>query len=110
MLWYMVNGKLSWHNLGGPVSIAKASKIAIHQGIKSFVDFLALISLSLAIMNLLPIPVLDGGHIVIYAIEWIRGKPISLNAQLLFFKLGFIAVLGVSCLALYNDFLKLFNL
>lgn len=109
-LWLMLNGDLSWHNLGGPVSIAKASKMAMHQGVKSFVDFLALISLSLAIMNLLPIPVLDGGHILIYSIEWLTGKPMAIQIQQLLFKFGVIVVLGVTFLALYNDFLKLFNL
>lgn len=110
MLGLMLSGNVSWHNLGGPVSIAKASKVAMHQGIKSFVDFLALISLSLAIMNLLPIPVLDGGHILIYAIEWLTGKPMAIDIQRLLFKFGMIFVLGVTFLALYNDFLKLLNL
>ncbi len=110
MLGLMLSGNVSWHNLGGPVSIAKASKIAMYQGVKSFVDFLALISLSLAIMNLLPIPVLDGGHILIYGIEWLTGKPMAIGIQQLLFKFGMIFVLGVTFLALYNDFLKLFNL
>lgn len=110
MLWLMIKGKVSWHNVGGPITIAKASQTAIYQGVKSFVDFLALISLSLAIMNLLPIPVLDGGHIIIYAIEWLTGKPISIGTQQILFKFGLIVVLGVTFLALYNDFLKLFNL
>lgn len=92
------------------MAIAKASQAAIHQGVKAFVDFLALISLSLAVMNLLPIPVLDGGHILLYSIEWLVGKPISLGAQQLFFKAGLIIVLGITCLALYNDFLKLLHL
>lgn len=110
MLKYMLQGQVSWHNLGGPVTIAKASQTALHQGVKAFVDLLALISLSLAVMNLLPIPVLDGGHILIYAIEWIGGKPLPVAAQQMLFKLGLIVVLGATCLALYNDFLKLFNL
>ncbi len=110
MLQYMLNGKVSWHNLGGPVTIAKASQGALHQGVKAFIDLLALISLSLAIMNLLPIPVLDGGHILIYAIEWLRGKPLELPIQQLLFKIGLVFVLGVTGLALYNDILKLLNL
>lgn len=110
MLSYMLQGKVSWHNIGGPVSIAKASQNALHQGIKAFVDLLALISLSLAVMNLLPIPMLDGGHIVLYAIEWTTGKKISNSTQQLLFKIGLIAVLTISGLALYNDFLKLLNL
>lgn len=61
-------------------------------------------------MNLLPIPVLDGGHILIYAIEWLRGKPLELPIQQLLFKIGLVFVLGVTGLALYNDILKLLNL
>ncbi len=110
MLSYMVQGKLSWHNLGGPISVAKASQAALHQGVKAFIDLLALISLSLAIMNLLPIPVLDGGHIVIYTIECITGKKLSSASQQILFKIGLIAVLAISGIALYNDFIKLFNL
>lgn len=109
MLNMMVQGKMSWHNLGGPVSIAKASAGAMHQGVKAFVDLLALISLSIALMNLLPVPVLDGGHIMIYAIEWIIGKPISNTIQHMMFKIGLIFVLSLTVLALYNDFLKLLN-
>ena len=105
----MLQGKISWHNLGGPVTIAEASKTALRQGVKSFIDLLALISLGLAVMNLLPIPVLDGGHILLYLIEWIRGKPLAINTQLLLFKIGMVVVLGIMFLALYNDFLKMFN-
>lgn len=110
MLYYMLQGKVSWHNLGGPVSIAKASGAALHQGVKAFVDLMALISLSLAIMNLLPIPVLDGGHILLYTIELLRGRPIELKTQQFLFTIGLILVLTFTSLALYNDFLKLFNL
>lgn len=109
MLTMMAQGKMSWHNLGGPVSIAKASAGAMHQGVKAFIDLLALISLSIALMNLLPVPVLDGGHIMIYAIEWIIGKPISNTIQHMMFKIGLVLVLSLTVLALYNDFLKLLN-
>lgn len=110
MLSYMLQGKVSWHNLGGPVSIGKASQVALHQGLKAFVDLLALISLSLAVMNLLPIPMLDGGHIVLYSIEWVTGKKINPATQQILFKIGLVAILAISGIALYNDFLKLFNL
>lgn len=109
MVTMMLQGKMSWHNVGGPVTIAKASEGALHQGIKAFVDLLALISLSIAFMNLLPIPVLDGGHIVIYAIEWLIGKQINNNVQQLIFTVGLFIVLAISSLALYNDFIKIFN-
>lgn len=110
ILYSMLQGKVSWHNLGGPVTIAKASQNALAHGVKTFVDLLALISISLAIMNLLPIPILDGGHILLYSIEWIRGKPITNAAEQLLLKLGLAIVLTITGLALYNDVLKLFNL
>lgn len=100
-------GKISVNNLGGPISIAKASRGALASGIKDFVDFLALISIGLAIMNLLPIPVLDGGHILIYAIEWVIGKEVTHSMQILIFKISFVLVMGISILAIYNDILRL---
>lgn len=109
MLTMIAKNKVSWHNLGGPVSIAKASEGAIHQGVKAFIDLLALISLSIALMNLLPIPVLDGGHILIYGIEWLIGKPIDNRIQNILFTIGLFIVLSLTGLALYNDFLKLLN-
>lgn len=109
MLTMIATNKVSWHNLGGPVSIAKASEGALHQGVKAFIDLLALISLSIALMNLLPIPVLDGGHILIYGIEWLIGKPIDNRIQNLLFTIGLFIVLSLTGIALYNDFLKLLN-
>lgn len=109
MIGSMLSGKISWHNVGGPVSIAQASGNALHQGFKSFIDLLALISIGLAIMNLLPIPVLDGGHIVIYTIEMIIGKQIDVKTQQLIFSIGMIIVLAISMMAIYNDVLKIFN-
>ncbi|MCC2645132.1 MAG: rseP, partial [Burkholderiales bacterium] len=72
-LYQLVTNKVSLYNLGGPISIAKIGGVAIHNGLINFAEFLALISIGLAIMNLLPIPVLDGGHILIYVIELIIG-------------------------------------
>lgn len=109
MIQSIVSGKVSWHNVGGPVSIAQASGDALHQGIKTFIDLLALISISLAIMNLLPIPVLDGGHILIYTIEMIIGKQIGIKTQQLIFSIGMMIVLSISMMAIYNDVLKIFN-
>lgn len=110
MLSLMLQGKVSWHNISGPVTIAQTSAVALNQSFNAFVDLLAMISLSLAVMNLLPIPALDGGHIVLYALEWWRGKGLDLSTQQFLFKLGFGIIIGLSFLALYNDFLRLFNL
>ena len=103
----MLQGKMSVKNLGGPIAIASAGKKALHDGFKNFVDFLALISIGLGVMNLLPIPVLDGGHIVIYAIEWVIGHEVSHKAQMLIFKVGFILILAISALVIFNDILRL---
>ncbi|MFN8769719.1 MAG: RIP metalloprotease RseP [Neisseriaceae bacterium] len=103
----ILSGHMSAANLGGPISIAKAGELALEDGIKKFADFLAIISLGLAIMNLLPIPVLDGGHLVIYIVEWIIGKEVSHKTQMLIFKIGFILVIAISLFAIYNDILRL---
>lgn len=105
----MVNGSISWHNIGGPVSIAKAYGVAISHGFTEYIQLLVIISLSIAIMNLLPIPVLDGGHILIYSIEWIVGKQINKEIQHIIFLIGFILIMFVTLLAFFNDFTKLFN-
>ena len=106
-LYGILIGQVSLHNLGGPISIAKASSGALALGIKAYIDFLALISISLAIMNLLPIPILDGGHIVIYLIEWIIGREVTHNVQIFIFKLGFVLLMCVTLFAIYNDILRL---
>ncbi len=103
----MVEGKMSVKNLGGPIAIATAGSKAMHDGFKRFVDFLALMSIGLGVMNLLPIPVLDGGHVVIYAVEWIIGREVPHNVQMLIFKVGFILILGISALVIFNDILRL---
>lgn len=99
------NGTLS--NLGGPIMVAKVGGKAFSLGIKEFVNFLALISIGLALINLLPIPVLDGGHVLIYLVEWIIGKEVSYSLQNIIFMLGIILVVGISFIALYNDLLRL---
>lgn len=103
----MISGNMGVSNLGGPISIAKAGSSALEGGFKHFADFLAVISLGLAIMNLLPIPVLDGGHVVIYLVEWVIGHEVSHTLQGLIFRVGFVLVVGISLLAIYNDVLRL---
>lgn len=106
-LYQIVTGSISPYNLGGPISIAKVGGHAMSDGIVRFAEFLALISIGLAIMNLLPIPVLDGGHILIYMIEIIIGKQLAINIQEFIFKIGFVFVLGLSIFAIYNDMMRL---
>jgi len=106
-IYQIVTGGISLYNLGGPISIAKVGGVAIHDGIVRFAEFLALISIGLAIMNLLPIPVLDGGHILIYLIEIIIGRQLTNDIQEFIFKIGFVFVLGLSLFAIYNDIMRL---
>ncbi|MEY3883951.1 MAG: hypothetical protein RLZZ379_1229 [Pseudomonadota bacterium] len=107
MLGNMVTGQLSWKGMSGPVTIASYAGQSASLGIKAFVGFLALISISIAVLNLLPIPVLDGGHFMYYVIEIFTGKPVSEEAMIIGQKIGF-ALLGfMMILALYNDINRL---
>lgn len=104
MIGGMIGGYVSTKNISGPVGIATIAGDSVQAGMPSFIFFLVVMSLSLGIMNLLPIPVLDGGHLVYYLAEAIRGKPLSERTLLVAQRLG-IAVLGLlTLLAFYNDF------
>lgn len=100
-------GDLSPKNLSGPITIAKVAGDSAKSGIDSFVRFIAILSIMLGVMNLLPIPVLDGGHLMYYLIEAIKGSPVSDRIQLVGFKIGFAVVMGLMVFALYNDFSRL---
>ena len=91
------------NQLAGPVRIAKISSDAAERGLYGFIVFLSVLSLNLAIMNLLPIPVLDGGHLVFCAIEAIRGKPVSKEFQNKAFSVGLAILLGIMFLAIFGD-------
>ncbi len=107
MLGNMIVGQLSWKGMSGPVTIASYAGQSASLGIKAFIGFLALISISIAVLNLLPIPVLDGGHLMYYVIEIFTGKPVSEAAMIIGQKIGF-ALLGcLMILALYNDINRL---
>jgi regulator of sigma E protease len=73
----------------------------------SWLGVLALLSISLGVLNLLPIPVLDGGHLLFYLIEWVKGSPVSERVQMVGFQIGVSVVLGIMLLALYNDISRL---
>jgi len=107
MLGKMLTGDLSWRNLSGPVAIADYAGQSSRVGWYAYVAFLALISISLGVLNLLPIPVLDGGHLVYYGLEAIRGRPLSERFLELTQKAG-LAVIGLMmAVALFNDFSRL---
>lgn len=100
-------GEISTKNLSGPISIAKVAGSSAESGLESFVAFLALLSIFLGVFNLLPIPVLDGGHLLYYLIEAIKGSPVSEKVQMAGYQVGLFLVIGLSVLALYNDIMRL---
>lgn len=103
----MLFGELSAKNLSGPISIAKVAGASAESGIHSFLNFLAYLSISLGVLNLLPIPVLDGGHLLFYGVEWVRGKPLSEKVQAWGMQIGIAIVMGVMFFAIFNDIARL---
>ena len=103
----MVRGLIGLDNLSGPITIAKVAGQSAEMGWKTFISFMALMSVSLGILNLLPIPMLDGGHLVYYFIELIRGKPVSEQIQLVGLKIGMLLLGSMMFLAIFNDFMRL---
>ena len=102
----IITGDVSSKNISGPISIAKYAGISANAGLNQFLKFLALISISLGVINLLPIPMLDGGQIVYQTLEWIKGSQLSARFQLLGQQFGMITLLLLMSMAFYND---LFN-
>ncbi len=104
MMWYMVTGQTSWKGISGPVTIAAYAGESAGLGIAAFLSFIALISISIGVLNLLPIPVLDGGHLMYYMAEIIKGSAVSEQTMLVGQKIG-IGLLGLlMILAIFNDF------
>lgn len=89
--------------MSGPITIAKVAGTSAQSGLADFLNFLAYLSISLGILNLLPIPVLDGGHLLFYLYEWARGKPLPEKVQAWGMQIGIALVIGVMLLALFND-------
>lgn len=106
-LWKMILGDVSVKNLSGPITIAKVADSSVSNGLQAFIGFLALLSVSLGVLNLLPIPVLDGGHILFYAIEAVRGKAVSEKTQIIAIQVGMALLLGLMIIAFYNDISRL---
>ena len=107
MLGKMAIGEVSWKNLSGPVTIADYAGQSAQLGIGAYVAFLALISISLGVLNLLPIPLLDGGHLLYYLVEIFKGSPLSERAMELGQRLGLTLLLSLMAFAFYNDLNRL---
>jgi regulator of sigma E protease len=103
MLGKMITGALSWKNLSGPITIADYAGQSVKAGGKSFLNFIALVSISLGILNLLPIPLLDGGHLMYYIAEAIKGRPVSERFMEIGQQVGMALLLALMLLAFYND-------
>jgi regulator of sigma E protease len=104
----MISGKQSPRNIGGPIMITKLSGQVARLGAEAFLSFMAMLSISLAVLNMLPIPVLDGGHLVFLAIEGIRGgRPLSMQTRMRFTQVGFVMIVGIMLWAVGNDVWRL---
>ncbi|VAW49417.1 Intramembrane protease RasP/YluC, implicated in cell division based on FtsL cleavage [hydrothermal vent metagenome] len=109
MLQRMFFGDVSLQHLSGPISIAQFSGQAMQSGLVTFLGLLGLISLSIGLLNLLPIPILDGGHLVYYLIEMVKGSPVSVQIMEIGQRIGIVLIIGLTFVALFNDILRISN-
>ena len=109
MLYKMVAGEVSWKNISGPITIADYAGQSAEMGWLAYLSFLALISISLGVLNLLPVPLLDGGHLMYYIAEIITGRPVSERAMEIGQQIGLALLLGLMAFAFYNDINRLIS-
>jgi regulator of sigma E protease len=107
VLWKMVTGEASLNNISGPITIAQYAGVTATIGFTTFIGFLAIISVSLGVLNLLPIPMLDGGHLFYYLIEAIKGGPVSETFEARGQQIGVMILALLMMIALFNDFQRL---
>jgi regulator of sigma E protease len=107
MLGKMITGQASVKNLSGPISIAQYAGDSAQSGIATFLWFLGIVSVSLGVLNLLPVPLLDGGHLLYYVVEFIKGSEVSEATQIIGQQIGFTLLLGLMILVFYNDIARL---
>ena len=107
VLWQLLTGEASVRNLSGPIAIADHAGNTLAVGVSAFLSFLAVLSLSIGIINLLPIPILDGGHLLFFLVEWLKGSPLSVKAMAFGQSIGVVLLVGLMILAFYNDFIRL---
>lgn len=103
----MITGVLSPENLSGPLTIARVAGDSASSGWYAYLSFIAYLSVSLGVLNLLPIPVLDGGHLVFFTLEWLRGKPVPEAVQMQGVRIGMALLMGLMFFAFYNDLMRL---
>jgi regulator of sigma E protease len=109
MLWRIVTGQVSAKNISGPISIAEFAGISAYLGLTAFLAFLAIISVSLGVLNLMPVPLLDGGQVVYQVVEAVKGTPLSERAQLVGQQVGIALLVVLMSLAFYNDISRHLN-
>ena len=107
MLGKMIVGEVSLRNLSGPITIADYAGQSAQLGWLSYLSFLALISISLGVLNLLPVPLLDGGHLLFYVVEMIKGSPVSDRVMELGQQFGVVLLFSLMAFAIYNDINRL---
>jgi regulator of sigma E protease len=109
MLGKMVVGEVSWKNVSGPITIADYAGKSAQMGLAPYLGFLALISISLGVLNLLPIPMLDGGHLMYYVVEIVKGSPVSARAMEIGQQIGMLLLFTLMTFAIYNDVSRLIS-
>jgi regulator of sigma E protease len=107
VLGKLVTGEASVRNLSGPITIAHYAGVSARIGLEPFLGFLAIISISLGVLNLLPVPMLDGGHLFYYLVEIFKGSPVSEQTEIIGQKIGILLLFGLMSIAIYNDLLRL---
>jgi regulator of sigma E protease len=107
MIGKLFTGDVSVKSLSGPVSIAQGAGMSASFGLVYFLSFLALISVNLGIINLFPLPMLDGGPLMYYLIEWVTGKPVSEEVQEIGFRIGAVILFSLMSIAIFNDIMRI---
>ena len=100
---HVITGNIDWRLLSGPISIATISSDTISMGLVTYLSFLVFLNINVGFLNLLPIPTLDGGQLMFYAVEWILGKPLNKQKMIISQRLGVVILFLVFTLAVYND-------
>jgi regulator of sigma E protease len=105
----MLTGEISWKNLSGPLTIADYAGQSAQQGLSPYLKFLAMISISLGVLNLLPIPVLDGGHLLYYLVEIVKGGPVPERVMEIGQQIGLALLIMLMTFAFFNDINRLIS-